>query len=142
MADVLTPKQRSYCMSQIKDRDTKPELIVRRLVHRLGYRFRLHSNFLLGKPDIVFQGKKKVVFVHGCFWHRHQCRYGRVRAKTNTDFWEKKITGNVERDRGVRRELRKLGWDVLVVWECQTRAKRRKWLIDKLKSFLDDTQSN
>ena len=121
MPDVLTPAQRRLCMSRIRSRDTKPELVVRSLVHRMGYRFRLHRKDLPGKPDLVFPKLCKVPFVHGCFWHMHRCRYGRVKPKTNARFWEEKRRGNVARDRRSRRALRRLGWDLLVIWECWTR---------------------
>jgi DNA mismatch endonuclease, patch repair protein len=119
MTDVHTKSQRSFNMSRIKGKDTKPELIVRSFVHRLGYRFRLHCKNLPGKPDIVLPRHKKIIFVHGCFWHMHNCKKGRVKPATRTQFWENKRTGNKERDRWNIRALKKLGWDVLVVWECQ-----------------------
>lgn len=121
MVDVLTKDQRSFNMSRIRGKDTKPEFVVRRLVHLLGYRFRLHRRNLPGCPDIVLPRHRKVIFVHGCFWHMHRCRYGRVQPKTNRRFWEKKRKGNVERDRKNVRALKRLGWKVLVVWECWTR---------------------
>lgn len=134
--DVLTRKQRSYCMSRIKNRDTKPELAVRQLVHSMGIRFRLHRKDLPGTPDLVFPARKKVIFVHGCFWHRHNCRKGQVIPKTNRAFWETKIENNRQRDKRSQRELRRQGWSVLTVWECQVTPKRRDWLVDKLVSFL------
>ncbi len=89
MVDDLTPEQRSYCMSRIRSKDTKPEIIVRKLIHSMGFRFRLHRKDLLGKPDIVLPRLKKVIFVHGCFWHKHNCRFGRVKPKTNAMLLEK-----------------------------------------------------
>jgi len=136
MTDVLTPEQRSYCMSRIRDRDTKPELAVRRIVHALGFRYRLHVGSMPGTPDLVFPKHRKVILVHGCFWHRHTCRFGRVRANTNARFWEAKILANKERDRRIRRELRAKGWETRVVWECQTRQDKSAWLLDKLARFL------
>ena len=121
MVDVHTKSQRSYNMSRIKGKDTKPELIIRSLIHRLGYRFRLHRKDLPGKPDIVLPRHKKIIFVHGCFWHMHNCKNGRVKPATRAKFWQDKRTGNKERDRRNIRALKKLGWDVLVVWECQVR---------------------
>ncbi len=121
MSDVLTPAQRSLCMSHIRSRDTEPERVVRSLLHQLGFRYRLHSRDLPGKPDIVFLGARKVIFVHGCFWHMHRCKYGRVVPKTNADFWRTKRESNVARDRRNITALRKHGWTVLVVWECQTK---------------------
>ena len=85
MVDVLTPKQRQFCMSRIQGKDTRPEMVVRRMVHALGYRYRLHVRSLPGCPDLVFPSREKVIFVHGCFWHRHNCRYGRVRPATRGD---------------------------------------------------------
>ena len=136
MVDVLTPKQRRYCMSRIRGKDTKPELMVRRLVHSLGYRYRLHVRSLPGCPDLVLPRHRKVIFVHGCFWHMHRCRYGRVVPKTNKKFWEKKRTGTVQRCRKNIKTLRRLGWKVLVVWECWTRD--ASTLEDRLRRFLND----
>ena len=135
MVDVLTPKQRKFCMSRIQGKDTKPEMVVRRLVHGAGYRYRLHVRGLPGCPDMVFPGRRKVIFVHGCFWHRHHCRYGRVRPATRKKFWHDKLEGNRERDRRNRRELKKQGWKVLVVWECQTRKPEK--LKKRIEEFLD-----
>src|ERR1700682_3505119 len=99
VADVHTPQKRSFNMSRIKSRDTRPERIVRSLAHSLGYRFRLYSKDLPGKPDLVFPGRRKVLFVHGCFFHMHRCRYGRVVPKTNAEFWHIKRSGNAARDK-------------------------------------------
>lgn len=108
-------------MSKIRGRDTTPELVVRRLAHRLGFRFRLHVNDLPARPDLVFPRHRLVVLVHGCFWHRHRgCRYAYT-PKSRTDFWTKKLEENVSRDGRKEKELRRLGWRVLVIWECQTR---------------------
>ena len=135
MTDVHTPQQRSFNMSRIRDRDTKPELIVRSLVHRMGFRFRLHRKDLPGKPDIVLPRHHKVILVHGCFWHLHRCRYGRVVPKTNAEFWQAKRTGNVQRDRRNLKALRDAGWKTLVVWECWTRDVESR-LIPRLEQFL------
>jgi len=135
MADVHTPEQRSFNMSRIRCRNTKPERIVRSIVHQMGYRFRLHSGNLPGKPDLVFPGRQKIIFVHGCFWHMHRCRYGRVVPATNTDFWQKKRKATVERDRRNRCDLRAEGWDVLTVWECWTRSTEER-LIPRLQQFF------
>lgn len=121
MTDVLTPQQRSFNMSQIRGRDTKPEMIVRSIVHRLGFRYRLHHSDLPGKPDLVFSKLKKVILVNGCFWHMHTCRYGRVIPKTNNEFWSRKRLGNRQRDKQTIKALRKAGFQVLTLWECQTR---------------------
>ena len=119
MPDVLTPAQRSLNMSRIRGKDTKPELLVRRLLHKAGFRYRLHRANLPGKPDIVFASRHKVLFIHGCFWHRHDCPFGLVVPRTNAKFWHDKITGNVERDRRNRAALEAAGWRVFVIWECE-----------------------
>jgi DNA mismatch endonuclease, patch repair protein len=135
MADVLTPEQRSYCMSRIRGKDTGPEMLVRRSLHAFGYRFRVHVRSLCGVPDLVFPGRKKVILVHGCFWHRHRCRYGQVTPATRRRFWMKKLSENQRRDQLNSRELCKNGWQVLVVWECQTR--RIEWLLSRIVTFLE-----
>ena len=137
MADVHTPEQRSFNMSRIRARDTKPELVVRSIVHQMGYRFRLHRNDLSGRPDLVLPGRRKIIFVNGCFWHMHRCRYGQVVPKTNADFWQVKRQRTMERDRKNRSDLRADGWQVLTVWECWTRDPERR-LIPKLADFLPD----
>jgi len=121
-------------MSRIKSKDTRPEILIRSIVHRMGYRYALHRKDLPGHPDIVFTRHRKIIFVHGCFWHMHRCRYGKVRPATNTKFWESKRQGNVARDKRNLRKLRKAGWKVLVVWECQTRNIEK--LSKKLFEFL------
>lgn len=122
-------------MRRIRSRDMKPELLVRRLAHGLGYRYRLHRKTLPGKPDLVFGPRRKVIFVHGCFWHQHsECIDGR-KPKSNTDYWSQKLDRNVERDAENQKALKALGWEVLVVWECET--KDRNLVERKLKAFLD-----
>ena len=121
MVDPLSPEHRSWNMSRITGKDTKPERVVRSLLHRLGFRFRLHRKDLPGRPDIVLPKYKTVVLVHGCFWHRHAgCKYAYT-PKSRTDFWRKKFERNVARDISSTRKLRDLGWSVLVVWECEVR---------------------
>ncbi len=118
--DRLSRERRSWNMSRIRNRDTKPERITRAVLHALGFRFRLKPQLLPGKPDIVLTRHKTVVMVHGCFWHRHKnCRFA-YSPKTNRDFWGKKFAGNVARDLAVRRCLRQDGWRVIVVWACET----------------------
>ncbi len=134
MTDVHTPAQRSYNMSRIRSRDTRPERIVRSLVHRMGYRFRLHRKDLPGKPDLVFPGRRKIIFVHGCFFHLHDCRYGRVVPQKNAEFWRRKRSSNVERDRRNVAALAKAGWQVLTIWECET--KTPVLLENNLRHFL------
>lgn len=113
-----TPEARRRTMQAVKSRDTGPELIVRSMVHRLGFRFRLHRNDLPGKPDIVFPRLKKVIFVHGCFWHGHHCARGNRVPVHNQEYWVAKIERNKQRDREVAALLRELGWSRKVVWEC------------------------
>jgi len=134
MADVLTPAQRRRNMQAIKGRDTKPEMIVRRLVHKMGYRFRLHRKDLPGKPDLVLPRHHKVIYVHGCYWHVHICRWGQVVPKTNAEFWATKRAGNVARDKMNQEAIESLGGSVLAVWECETRAPET--LRDRLAEFL------
>ncbi|TKB46011.1 DNA mismatch endonuclease Vsr [Ferrimonas sediminicola] len=119
MVDTLTARQRSDLMSKVKSKDTSPEIVLRRVLHRLGLRFRLHRKDLPGHPDIVLPRYKAVVMVHGCFWHHHSgCKNATV-PDTNTEFWMEKFARNVERDARVENELKELGWRVFVVWECE-----------------------
>ena len=134
MTDVHNKEQRSFNMSRIRSKDTRPEIVVRSIVHGMGFRYALHRKDLPGHPDIVLTKHKKIIFVHGCFWHMHKCRYGKVRPATNAKFWQTKREGNVARDKRNLCKLRKNGWKVLVVWECQTR--KSEHLINKLKTFL------
>lgn len=118
MVDTLSEQERSERMSRIKGKNSKPEMKLRRLVHGLGYRYRLHGQ-LPGKPDLVFPGRRKVIFMHGCFWHRHDnCPLARL-PKSRLDFWKPKLEANTLRDQRNCQRLEKLGWDVLVIWECQ-----------------------
>jgi DNA mismatch endonuclease (patch repair protein) len=117
--DIMSPQERSSLMSRIKSADTRPELTIRRTLFRLGYRYRLHVRKLPGRPDIVFPGRNCVIFVHGCFWHRHCC--GRAyKPQTRPQFWKAKFAANISRDRRSIAELNALGWKVFVVWECET----------------------
>lgn len=117
--DQLSKERRSWNMSRIKNENTKPELIVRRLLWRMGYRYRLHDATLPGKPDIVFKSRRKVIFVHGCFWHQHKkCKKG-VIPQSNVDFWIPKLRKNIERDSENYAALQKLGWNVCIIWECE-----------------------
>ncbi|MBI3606624.1 MAG: DNA mismatch endonuclease Vsr [Nitrospirae bacterium] len=134
MADVFSKKKRSWIMARVHGGDTKPEMLVRRLVHGMGFRYRLHVRTLPGSPDIVLPKHKKVVFVHGCFWHGHRgCRRSQ-RPTSNRAFWDKKIDGNLVRDRLSRQRLKRSGWATLVVWECKTRDPER--LRKRLATFL------
>jgi len=136
--DTLTPEQRSAVMARVKSRDTRPELTVRRLAHAMGYRYRLHSKRLPGRPDMVFASKRKVVFVHGCFWHRHRyCALARL-PKSRKEFWVPKLDGNRRRDCRNLRELRELGWKALVLWECELSDPNA--VARRLASFLGDRE--
>ncbi|HEY3827364.1 MAG TPA: very short patch repair endonuclease [Bryobacteraceae bacterium] len=118
MTSNRTDASRSAIMRAVKSQDTAPEMLVRRLVHRLGYRYRLHRKDLPGKPDLVFPGRRKIVFVHGCFWHGHHCRRGARIPKTNRDYWVRKIERNKQRDKTHSASLIATGWRVLILWEC------------------------
>jgi len=123
-------------MAAVKSKDTTPELHIRRLVHSLGYRYRLHVRSLPGTPDLVFPRLRKIIDVNGCFWHMHGC--GRCRIPSSRrDYWVAKIGRNAARDKRTRRALRKLGWELLVIWECQIRASREDWLRRRIIAFLD-----
>src|SRR5271165_5724537 len=124
MVDVLTPAQRRHNMSRVRGKDTKPELLLRRGLHALGFRFRLHRKDLPGRPDLVFPARRAAIFVHGCFWHGHDCPMCRI-PTTRTGFWQTKIHGNRDRDRRAVAALTAKGWRVLVVWECALRGPAR-----------------
>ena len=134
MADRLTPAQRSYNMSRIRSKGSRVEMLVRRLVHSLGYRYRLHRKELPGSPDLVFPRFHKVIFVHGCFWHRHHCSSGQLVPSTNKTYWLKKFAVNKRRDSQSREALQEDGWGVLVLWECETRDLDK--LTEQITSFL------
>lgn len=135
--DSLSPQERSERMSRVRGKDTRPEMLVRRLVFALGYRYRLHARNLPGHPDLVFPRKRKAIFIHGCFWHRHTakgCALARL-PKSRLEFWLPKLEGNRKRDERNRRALAKAGWNVLTIWECELNNEKR--LIAKIRSFLD-----
>ena len=133
--DNLSRAQRSATMARVRSRDTGPELIVRRLVHSLEYRYRLYRSNLPGKPDLAFPHRKKAIFVHGCFWHGHDCSAGTNRPRSNRSYWQRKLLGNQRRDIANRAALRGLGWKVLVVWECQLGNLGR--LRSRIERFLE-----
>lgn len=133
-ADVEPLRHR--IMSAVRGRDTKPEMVVRRLLHSMGYRYRLHRKDLPGSPDLVFGKRKKAIFVHGCFWHRHPGCPKTTTPKTRIEFWAKKFNQNVARDRRDEERLAQMGWRTLTVWECETRAIQD--LAEKLRAFLAD----
>lgn len=124
MVDVLTPEQRRHNMSRIRGKDTKPELLLRRRLHAMGFRFRLHRKDLPGRPDLVFPGRRAVIFVHGCFWHGHGCALSKMPA-TRREFWQTKIDGNRARDKRTTSALAEASWRVLIMWECALRGQRR-----------------
>ena len=136
MTDVFSKEKRSRIMSQIRSKSTKPEMVVRRALYSMGFRYRLHISELPGCPDIVLSKNKKAIFVHGCFWHGHDICKRSKRPETNTEFWNKKLENNIKRDGEIMEELKSLGWDVLVIWQCQT--KNTSELNLKLKNFLSE----
>lgn len=125
---------RRRSMQAVRSKDTKPEMAVRRLAHSLGFRYRLHRRDLPGVPDLVFPSRRKIIFVHGCFWHGHSCKNGVRQPKTNKEYWVPKIARNAERDREHLSDLARLGWSVLTVWECETRDEGG--LESRLRGFL------
>lgn len=134
MVDTISTSERSRIMSLVKGKNTRPEMLVRRLVHGAGFRYRLHDAKLPGKPDLVFSSKRKVIFVHGCFWHRHEgCALARI-PKSNRVFWLTKLDGNKARDELNLRQLHQAGWETLVVWECELRE--LDTLERRLRAFL------
>lgn len=138
--DKITPERRSENMRKIRGKGMKPELMVRKLTHGMGYRYRLHLSDLPGKPDLVFIGRKKAIFVHGCFWHQHpasSCKIVRV-PKSNQDYWLPKLKRNAEKDIAVKRQLQRSGWGVLVIWECQT--KNIQAICGRISKFLGPTR--
>lgn len=140
MGDHLTTSQRSANMSRIRSKDTKPEMTVRRLLHALGFRYRVQGNKLPGRPDLVFSARKKVVFVHGCFWHQHDdgsCRHGR-QPKTNANYWSPKLRGTKLRDQQNIERLASAGWTALTIWECE--VQRPENIRSRLIEFLGETR--
>lgn len=133
MVDSVSSARRSAMMSRVRSKDTGPEMLVRRMLHKAGYRYRLHVTTLPGKPDLVFVGRKKVIFIHGCFWHMHQgCTHGRI-PKSRVEFWTEKLNRNRARDIRNLAELQRAGWDVLTIWECEL---YRSSLLAELRLFL------
>ncbi|MFF2031096.1 very short patch repair endonuclease [Arthrobacter sp. NPDC058192] len=134
MADFMSPDRRSAHMAKIRSKDTKPEIMLRRVLHRDGLRYRLHDRRLPGKPDLVFAGRRKVIFVNGCFWHGHDCPVGSRLPKSNTEFWADKRLRNQERDAVQRKQLLEQGWKYLDVWECEVLTNDD--IIRRVKLFL------
>ncbi len=138
MADVHDKKTRSYNMSRIRGKDTTPEMIVRKFLFSKGVRYRLHQKKLPGKPDLVLRKYNTVVFVNGCFWHGHEgCKYF-VIPKTRTEWWKNKISKTVEKDKEIYHELEKMGWQVLIVWECELRGEKRNATLENLFQKITD----
>jgi DNA mismatch endonuclease (patch repair protein) len=135
MTDVFSPEKRSAVMARIRGRDTGPELKLRRLLHAAGYRYRLHGPGLPGRPDLVFTRRRAAVFVHGCFWHGHDCPRGARAPKANAAYWAAKIARNRARDAGVEARLRASGWTAHTVWECELRA-RPAAVLSRLQAAL------
>ena len=134
--DTISKDERSKLMAKVKSKDTKPEMAVRRLVHGMGYRYRLHSANLPGHPDLVFASRRKVIFMHGCFWHMHKgCPNTRL-PKSRVLFWKTKLESNRKRDILNKRKLTLLGWDYLIIWECE--LKDIKVVVERIRSFLGD----
>jgi DNA mismatch endonuclease, patch repair protein len=135
MADILSKRQRSERMKSVKQEGTSLELLVRRELHKRGLRYRVHDRTLPGRPDMVFPARRAVLFVHGCFWHAHECRLGR-RPTSNIDFWEQKALANRSRDARKEAELRMLGWRVFVVWQCELAPSSRDAVLNRLEKML------
>ncbi len=132
MTDVLSKEQRQKCMSHIKGKDTKPEILVRRFLFAHGFRYRLYRKDMPGKPDIVLPKYKTVIFINGCFWHGHSdCKYASI-PETNREFWLSKISGNIERDKNTVSKLESLGWRVIVIWQCQLKSKTKDQTLNNL----------
>lgn len=135
MADHVTPERRSAIMSKVRTKNTKPELLVRKMLHRLGYRYRLHRRDLPGSPDLVFPSRKKAIFVHGCFWHGHGCQWGRL-PKSKLDYWGPKIEANRNRDARNLKALSDATWSSKVIWQCELRDPERA--LRQMIKFLED----
>lgn len=139
MSDIFPPKKRSWIMSRVRSKNTTPERMVRSLVYRMGYRYRLHRRDLPGIPDLVFSSKKKIIFVNGCFWHGHTCSRGSRQPKQNSKYWQEKIRKNRLRDDDNFVRLHELGWNVIVIWECELSSFEK--LREKIATFLGSGNS-
>jgi DNA mismatch endonuclease (patch repair protein) len=138
--DTLSPEQRSFTMSRVRGKNTSPEIHVRKLIYRLGYRYRLQGRDLPGNPDIVFRVRMKVIFIHGCFWHGHDCRAGNNRPMSNQSYWLPKLERTKGRDAANQAKLRDLGWNFLILWECQ--LKNEAVLTEKIRKFLEENAND
>lgn len=139
MTDIVSPEVRSRMMSGIRAKNTRPELVLRRALHALGFRYRLHVRNLPGKPDLVFPKYRAIIQVHGCFWHRHGCSKT-TNPASNSEFWQMKFARNVDRDREVERRLRELGWRVGIVWECEIANEHKLLWINAIARFIRDPE--
>ncbi|MAU59575.1 MAG: very short patch repair endonuclease [Parvibaculum sp.] len=136
----MTSPDRSRIMRAVKDKDTAPEWSVRRMLHAAGYRYRLHCKELPGKPDLCFPSRKKVIFIHGCFWHGHNCKRGAREPKSNVEYWRAKISRNCERDAAHMAALRSVGWSILILWECEIKSGTAT--LNRLKAFLGPSKAS
>ena len=138
MSDILTKEQRHFCMSNVKGKNTKPEILVRKFLFSHGYRYRVNKKDLPGKPDIVLPKYKTVIFINGCFWHGHEnCKYATI-PESNRDFWLTKITKNIERDKLTREKLTIMGWRIIDIWQCQLKTKEKKMTLNNLITILSN----
>jgi len=135
MADVHSKETRSYNMSRIRSKDTKPEMLVRKFLHKNGFRYRLHVKDLPGKPDIVLPKYKTVIFIHGCFWHGHEgCKYAAL-PTTRTEWWEEKIVRNIQNDKKAEAALRAANWNIITIWQCELKSDWQNQLLNKLNDY-------
>ncbi len=141
MSDIMSSDERSRSMSQINSKNTRPELVIRSGLHRVGFRFRLHDPKLLGRPDIVFPRFRALIFINGCFWHKHGCHMFKF-PKTREDFWRKKLSDNADRDQRIITELLSTGWRVLIIWECSIKGKFKQPLDRVLEKSSDWLKSD
>lgn len=140
MADNISPSERSEIMSRVPSVGSRPELFVRKIVWKLGYRYRLNTKGIPGKPDICFKGRKKAIFINGCFWHRHKgCSLTRT-PKTRVEFWKEKFDQNVARDEINYKKLEEMGWKYLVIWECEIKPKNMRILEEEIRRFMEDKE--
>jgi len=143
MTDIFDPEKRSEIMAKVHGTDTTPEIRVRKLLHNMGYRFRLHQRDLPGKPDIVLPKYRTAIFVHGCFWHGcPKCRHAQIRPAANSDYWNNKLDRTIERDKENQRKLRKMGWYVMVIWECETKKKETESLVSRIEKIPNTSKDN
>lgn len=142
MTDVLSKEQRKKCMSRVKSKDTKPEVLVRSFLFSHGFRFRLHRKDLPGKPDIVLPKYKTAIFINGCFWHGHSdCRYAK-RPLTNAEFWQDKINSNIIRDSENLSKLQRMGWRTYTIWQCELKAKHRETTLRNLSRYIENANND